>query len=584
MGRSALRHPARATPPARRAEAPLTATVRRLDDGSTALVLTPDDARRLHEPDTAGTTLTIHVTTASTEDTARAALAAGLRTLAAGPLGDAHATLTLAATLAAPTAPHLALTAAVAAADAAWSAGEHRACTTALDTALRTLPPGDDPRADYLLGLKGLIDQAPLDAVDPLRRVLARAADDRTPETLHLAAVAALLLGDVTASCETGMRALANARTEGRDDLVPRTLEYLAYAEMRAGRHTRARSRAREGLAAALQAGRANTAAHHRAVLALTASVEGDGAAVASEAASALATARRHGLAQTGALAEWALARADLGAGRPEAAAARLRGLVRPGGGHFAVRPLLMPCFIEAAVLAGRVEEARPVAEELRAWAGFGIDRTAFAQLARVQALIAAADAVAPEPVGGTASARSAPRAPESADALFQRAVRLHLDAAGDFERARTLLLYGKWLRRRRRPRQARAVLRDALHGFERCGAAGWAAQAREELRATGEPAAALRRPEAANTARTERTVEGRSPGGALDALTPHQLRIARQVATGATNREVAQGLSLSVRTVDHHLRNIFAALGVRSRVELARMVAAAAPEPPGER
>ncbi|MCD0443407.1 helix-turn-helix transcriptional regulator [Glycomyces sp. A-F 0318] len=578
MGRSALRHPARATPPARPAEAPLTATLRRLDDGSTALVLTAADARRLREPDTAGTTLTVHVTAASTEDAARTALAAGLRTLASGPLGDAYASLTLAATLAAPTAPRLALTATVAAAGAAWSAGEHRACTAALDTARRALAPGSDPRADYLLGLKGLIDQAPLDALGPLRRVLARAEGDRSPETLHLAAVAALLLGDVTASCEIGMRALADARTEGRDDLVPRALEYLAYAEMRAGRHARARSRARDGLAAALRTGAANTAAHHRAVLALTASVEGDDAAAASEAAMALATARRHGLAQTAALAEWALARTDLGAGRPEAAATRLRDLVRPGGGHFAVRPLLMPCFIEAAVLAGRTEEARTVAEEFRAWAGFGIDRAAAAQLARAEALIAASDAAAPEPAGrAVAPAKSAP---ETADALFQQAVRLHSDEAGDFERARTLLLYGKWLRRRRRPRQARTVLRDALHGFERSGAAGWAEQAREELRATGEPGAAPRRPEAA---RIERAAGGEHPGSALDALTPHQLRIARKVATGATNREVAQALSLSVRTVDHHLRSIFAALGVRSRVELARMVAAA-PGAQGER
>ncbi|MCT7355262.1 helix-turn-helix transcriptional regulator, partial [Streptomyces sp. 15-116A] len=58
-----------------------------------------------------------------------------------------------------------------------------------------------------------------------------------------------------------------------------------------------------------------------------------------------------------------------------------------------------------------------------------------------------------------------------------------------------------------------------------------------------------------------------------LDRLTPQQLRIARYVAEGATNREVALSLSVSTRTVDYHLRKIFAALGVRSRVELARLV-----------
>ena len=53
--------------------------------------------------------------------------------------------------------------------------------------------------------------------------------------------------------------------------------------------------------------------------------------------------------------------------------------------------------------------------------------------------------------------------------------------------------------------------------------------------------------------------------------LTPQQWQVARLVAAGATNREVAAQLVLSPRTVEHHLRHIFARLGVRSRVELTR-------------
>ncbi|MFD1051868.1 helix-turn-helix transcriptional regulator, partial [Kibdelosporangium lantanae] len=55
--------------------------------------------------------------------------------------------------------------------------------------------------------------------------------------------------------------------------------------------------------------------------------------------------------------------------------------------------------------------------------------------------------------------------------------------------------------------------------------------------------------------------------------LTPHQARIAGLVAEGATNREVAARMLISTRTVDHHMRNIFAKLGVRSRVELAKLM-----------
>ncbi|UBI38749.1 MULTISPECIES: helix-turn-helix transcriptional regulator [Streptomyces] len=65
---------------------------------------------------------------------------------------------------------------------------------------------------------------------------------------------------------------------------------------------------------------------------------------------------------------------------------------------------------------------------------------------------------------------------------------------------------------------------------------------------------------------------------GPLSALTPQQLRVARHVAEGLTNREVAAVLALSHRTVDHHLRNVFAALGIRSRVQLVHALIPQAP------
>ncbi|AKN75784.1 transcriptional regulator [Streptomyces sp. PBH53] len=362
------------------------------------------------------------------------------------------------------------------------------------------------------------------------------------PGRLLRAASAALLLGDTAAARRAGARALAVARTNRSAVHEARALEYLAYGELRAGRHALARTHAEEGLRSAYRTGQRNTAAHHHAVLALAASIEGEAQTVAEHVTAALATARRHGLAQAAALAQWAAARADLGHGRPREAAERLGPLVRPGPGrgHFAVWMLAVPCYVEACALAGEPEQAREAVEDFARWTACDADPQAPAQLLRCRALLAP---------------------PEAADPVYRQALRRHGEAAGDFERARTELLYGKWLRRRRRLGEARAQLRAALLGFERCGARPWAQQAAAELRANGVAGA-----------------EGVSvPGGAvphgLSRLTPQQVRIARGVAQGLTNREVALSLSVSTRTVDYHLRNVFAALGVRSRMELARLV-----------
>ncbi|POX63210.1 transcriptional regulator [Streptomyces sp. Ru62] len=374
------------------------------------------------------------------------------------------------------------------------------------------------------------------------------------PDTLLRAAAAALLLGDTTAARRAGARALAVARADGSAGHEARALEFLAYGELRAGRHASARAHAEEGLGSAYRTGQRNTAAHHHAVLALSASIEGEAHTVTEHVTAALATARRHGLAQAATLAQWAAARADLGHGRPREAAERLGPLVRPGPGrgHFAVWMLAVPCYVEACALAGQPDEAREAVEDFARWAACDADRQAPAQLLRCRALLAP---------------------PEPADALYREALRRHGEAAGDFERARTELLYGKWLRRRRRLREARGHLRAALLGFERCGARPWAQQAAAELRANGVAGTA-------GTAGADAAVGGggaSAPGGVLpeglDRLTPQQLRIARRVAQGLTNREVALSLSVSTRTVDYHLRNVFAALGVRSRVELARLV-----------
>jgi DNA-binding CsgD family transcriptional regulator len=138
----------------------------------------------------------------------------------------------------------------------------------------------------------------------------------------------------------------------------------------------------------------------------------------------------------------------------------------------------------------------------------------------------------------------------DDAEASYAQALAVS-GAVGPFDRARTLLAYGMWLRRRRQPVQARAPLRIALEIFESLRAPRWVEIARGELRGAGE---AAREP---------------LPDLVID-LTPQELQIARMAATGLSNREIGQALYLSHRTVSSHLYRAFPKLGVTQRAQLA--------------
>ncbi|MFI7388767.1 LuxR C-terminal-related transcriptional regulator [Streptomyces sp. NPDC049813] len=496
------------------------------------LVAAADQARLAGRPHRARDLLArAALLTCQDEVRGSAALVRGLLALRDGPVADARASLLLAARLR----PRGRTgEARLAAAEAAWALGDAEA--------YRGM--AGEPRAEavtarsYGLAMAAALDERYAAGRAALRRFVAEAADAGDPDALLRAGAAALVAGDVEAACRLGSLALAAARALDAGPEVPRALELLAYGELRAGRHARARAHAEEGLRAARLTGQRNVLAHQHAILALVASLDSDAVTVARHAGAAQDIAARHGLVQAATLAQWALARADLARGRAAEAAARLGPLVRPGPrrGHFAVRMLAVPCFVEAAVAAGDLAGARAAVAEFTVWAERGYDRQAEGQLARCQALLAAGD-------------------PVRAEARFTEALAWHERSGGDFERARTAELHGEWLRRARRPARARILLRDALVAFERCGATVWAARTAAELRATGDAPG------------------HEEPPGRLAELTPQQLRIAHCVAEGATNREVASRLSVSPRTVDHHLRNVFAQLGVRSRVELARLV-----------
>jgi DNA-binding CsgD family transcriptional regulator len=140
--------------------------------------------------------------------------------------------------------------------------------------------------------------------------------------------------------------------------------------------------------------------------------------------------------------------------------------------------------------------------------------------------------------------------------AYFEQAILLHEQTPDVFEAARTRLAYGERLRRARSRVLAREQLRAAADTFERLDARPWADRARNELAATGE------------------TRRQRDPS-TIEELTSQELQIGLLLASGRTTRETAAALFLSPKTVEYHLRHVYEKLGIHSREELARSLAA---------
>ena len=157
-------------------------------------------------------------------------------------------------------------------------------------------------------------------------------------------------------------------------------------------------------------------------------------------------------------------------------------------------------------------------------------------------------DTATPEARGALAHA-DAVLAGDGAEPRFRAA--LGAAPPAGFFQARLHLAFGVWLRRQRRPVEARPYLRSAADGFDAIGAMPWAGRARQELRASGE------------------TLRRRGPD-LRDLLSPQEMQIAQLAAEGLTNREIGARVFASHRTIGSHLYRIFPKLGVRSRAELA--------------
>jgi DNA-binding CsgD family transcriptional regulator len=368
---------------------------------------------------------------------------------------------------------------------------------------------------------------------DRVEAALAWASTAEDPWRVFSISVATLFLGDDRRSGALIGRAVSLARANGQFGVLAEALAVRAVQLRMGQRFEEAEIAAGEGLQFARELGAVNVAARCMGILAFIAAVRGDDVRARTDAGEALEVAAAHGLPPVGGSAIYALAMVDLGRGRWVDALERLHALTdgQPTTTDPVQAAFALPDTIEAAVRAGRRTEA---AEALSAYEAWEARSAAVWQRPRLECCRALLSDGA------------------EATAHFEEALRLRADAR-PFDFARILLLYGEHLRRERRRTASRVQLRAALEAFEHLRAEPWAERARTELRASGE------------------TARRRDPS-AVDQLTPQELQITGFVAEGLTNKEIAAQLFLSPRTIDSHLRNVFAKLGVTSRTQLARM------------
>jgi DNA-binding CsgD family transcriptional regulator len=219
----------------------------------------------------------------------------------------------------------------------------------------------------------------------------------------------------------------------------------------------------------------------------------------------------------------------ELGAGRYDAALRHARHLVD----HDCVvlGTIMLADVVEAATRCDEPGLARRALDRLSERASVTGTSWGLGLLARGRALVAGDD---------------------EADEHFRTGIDALSGTTVGTDRARTQLLYGEWLRRARRRKEARDPLHDALELFENTGASGFAARARAELAATGEHV--------------------RSRSAPVDVLTPQEAQIARLAVSGARNKDIAAQLYITTSTVEYHLRKVFVKLGVSSRTQLAQV------------
>jgi DNA-binding CsgD family transcriptional regulator len=328
---------------------------------------------------------------------------------------------------------------------------------------------------------------------------------------------------------------IAQYREASTLGLLPLALSTRAELSFKEGAWARADAEANEAIALGLELGQGTLLTHSWYLLVLLDAARGSARECLERADQVFAAADDAEVCSVKMYVDAAVGLLHLGLGQMSHAVERLEAaetaMMECGAGNPGVIRSL-PDLIEAHVRSGCPEDAWVALVRLDEAARRSEARWLVASSARCHGLLAT-----------------------DFDEPFEHALDLHSALPSVFDRARTELCYGERLRRAGRRVEARRWLRSALEAFESLAAAGWIRHATAELRATGERVSPRRHPPTAE-------------------LTSQELQIARLVAAGASNREVAAALFLSTKTVEHHLSSAYRKVGVRSRTQLARSIA----------
>ena len=397
----------------------------------------------------------------------------------------------------------------------------------ALDSYIRSL-------VEALVPMVAQGASAPSDAVDRIASILDELPDDADPLTAEMAGSIALQLGRFGQARHLYTSAATTSRQSSDVIGLATNTSGLAFVEAAVGRWNRAYALGLEVIDLVDERMLPSVLAD---VLPLLGEIDAArGREVAREwCQRARALGHEVDRPEVIVLAERREGLLELGLGHLDSAERRFRAAIKEADENGVVHPFFRasPDLVEVLLRQGRREEAAQEAEGFITLVGSGGAAPPLARALRLRGMLSE----------------------EDFDSYFQQSLAIDDSIGLAFHGARTRLIYGERLRRERRRSDAREVLQVALDTFAALDAAPWIERTSLELAATGGSTSVKFGPAIA------------------ELLSPQEMQVATLVADGRRNKEIAEQLFLSERTVESHLSRAFRKLGVANRTQLSRLV-----------